>query len=292
MLFLEKCNPITAAVYFLLTLSVTMFCMNPVLLCISFVGALIQYFCLQGGRNGSFHAAAGSLFLVTFLLNPLFSHQGKTVLFVVNDRPITLEALLYGAAFAGMLTALLYWFCVFTGIMSSDKLLYLFGKLSPKLALVLTMGLRYVPLFTEQWRKIQRTQTALGLYKEENIVDRFRGGVRVFSILLTWALEYGIITADSMMARGYGTGKRSHFSIFHFHLADGGFLFTSVVLFAVTIWQLGCGNMDFSYYPTVGSLSFSPAAAAGYISYGALVLLPVMIGVEEKIKWNRLRSGI
>ena len=82
------------------------------------------------------------------------------------------------------------------------------------------MAVRNLALFRAQMHKIQTSQRALGLYREGHLIDDLRGGLRVFSILLTWALENGIITANSMEARGYGGGKRSSFTYFRWHTAD------------------------------------------------------------------------
>ncbi len=288
----EEYNPIAVAVYFFATSGIAMFCMNPVLLLLSLFGALLYSFIRNGFHHAKSHLFSLVLFLVMVLLNPLVSHNGVTVLFVLNHNPVTLEATVYGITAAIMVLAVLYWFRSFTEIMTSDKLLYLFGKLSPKLALVLSMGLRYVPLFTKQAIKINQTQTALGLYKDDNIIDRYRGGLRVFSVMITWALENGIITADSMTARGYGSGKRSHFSIFRFRQTDIIFLLITLLLFVLTVVSIGSGVLDFVYYPSIQASPLSPAAMVGYISYGILILLPTFIEAEEKIKWKYLQSKI
>lgn len=288
----ENYNPVCIAVYFLAVAGIAMFCMNPLLLSVSLMGAIL-FFLLRNGRK---HAGSHFIWLIMFfvmaLVNPLLSHNGVTVLFVLNDSPITLEATLYGLTASGMIIAVLYWFRSFTQIMTSDKLLYLFGKMSPKLALVLSMGLRYVPLFGKQAQKINGTQTALGLYKEDNIIDRARGGLRVFSVMLTWSLENGIITADSMAARGYGIGKRSHFSDFRFRKSDLGLLILTLILASLTCVSICVGALDFSFYPYVKITDLTGISYMGYISYGILVLLPTIIEAEEKIKWKYLKFKI
>ena len=289
---LEDCNPIAAAAYFLAVTGIAMFCMNPVLLLISLAGAVLFFLVRNGTRGASTHLWLLGLFLLLFLVNPLVSHNGATVLFVLNDNPVTMEAAVYGAAAAVMVLSVVYWFRSFTQIMTSDKLLYIFGGLSPKLALVLSMGLRYVPLFSRQASKIRQTQTALGLYKEDNIVDRFRGGMRIFSVLVTWALENGIVTADSMAARGYGCGKRSHFSIFRFSVPDALLLLTTLALFALTAVSIGYGALDFTYYPVIRPPETSPLAVSGCVSYGLLALIPTILEAEGKIRWTCLKSKI
>ena len=196
-------------------------------------------FILYGPNEGfRSHGYMIALFLVMTLINPLVSHNGATVLFVMNHNPVTLEALIYGAVSATMILSILYWFRSFSHIMTSDKLLYLFGRLSPKLSLVISMSLRYVPLFGQQLRKVSQSQKALGLYKEDNIVDRIRGGIRIFSVMVSWALENGIITADSMTARGYGLGKRSSFSIFTWISHDILLLALSLLLGGISLWGI------------------------------------------------------
>lgn len=285
-------NPIAVAVYFVTVSMIAAFCMNPILLFLSLSGAVALFAARSRGGGARSHLGFLGLFLLLAFLNPLVSHNGVTVLFVINDAPITAEAFFYGLAAAGMLVGTLYWFASFSRIMTSDKLLYLFGRLSPKLALVFSMGLRYVPLFGHQARKIDQTQKALGLYKEDNIVDRFKGGVRVFSVLMTWALENGIVTADSMEARGYGVGKRSHFSIFRFRASDVVFLLITLLLGGLTCISMGLGALDAVFYPAFYLAPMSPLALTGYVAYGILAWMPIFLELEEGLKWKYLRSRI
>lgn len=287
---LDTCNPIAAAVYFLLTAGIAMFSMNPVILVLSLVGALLFHFFKYGFKNPKSHLFSLALFAVMALINPLTTHNGATVLFVMNDKPVTLEALIYGIAAAAMIISVLYWFRSFTEIMTSDKLLYLFGALSPKLALILSMALRFVPLFGGQIKKTEQSQKALGLYKEDNLTDTFKGKLKVFGIIITWGLENGIITADSMTARGYGTGKRSHFSVFVWNFRDVCLLLLTVLFFFITLF--GLKNTEFTYYPNFYLSAPSPEALMGYISYGLMVLLPTIFEAKELLKWKYLKSKI
>ena len=289
---LESYNPIVIAIYIIAVSTVAVFCMNPLLLSTSLFGALAYYIARNGASASRLHVGALALFSVMSLINPLVSHNGVTVLFVLNDNPITLEATLYGVVSAMMIVAVLYWFSIFTQIMTSDKLLYLFGKLSPKLSLILSMALRYVPLFGRQAKKINNAGRAMGLYKEDNVIDRSRGRVRVFSSLVTWSLENGIVTADSMSARGYGLKKRRHFSIFRLRSTDVAMLSVTLALTALTCTCLALGALDFEFYPTVKQAPFTWISAIGVASYAVLVMLPTFIELEERLKWRYLKSKI
>ena len=283
-------NPIVVAIYFLMVAGIAMFCMNPIILFLSLCGALLLYFLRNGLTDSKMHLISFALFLVLALINPLVSHNGVTVLFVMNHNPVTLEALIYGIAAAAMIVSVMYWFRIFSQIMTSDKLLYIFGACSPKLALILSMSLRYVPLLNKQAKKVEQTQQALGLYKEDNIVDYLKGKLRIFSVLITWALENGIITADSMAARGYGIGKRSRFSIFRMKMADVTVLSFSILLFVFTL--LGIRQIEFVYYPAIKMSEMTFMGAGGCAAYGILILLPAMIEVKENLKWKYLKSKI
>ena len=288
----ENYHPIAVAVYIFCVSGMAMFCMNPVLLLVSLAGALVLFFMRNGRRHLSSHLILFGLFLIIAVINPLFYHNGVTVLFVLNDRPITLEALIYGGVASVMVMAVLYWFRSFSQIMTSDRLLYIFGKMSPKLALTLSMGLRYVPLFARQSKKTDQAQTALGLYKDDNIIDRIRGKLRVFSVLVTWGIENGIVSADSMAARGYGACERTHFSTFRFRKGDVLLLTASIVLTALTCISLAVGSLDVTYYPAFVLADITPMTYVGYISYALLALIPTFIETEEKIKWKYLKSKI
>ena len=283
-------NPIAVAVYFFTTAGIAMFCMDPLLLLLSLVGALLCHGLITGWRQGRVHLFMLLFFAGMTLLNPLVSHRGATVLFVMNHNPVTLEALIYGAAAAGMIISVMYWFRAFTHVMTSDKLLYLFGALSPKLSLILAMTLRYVPLFGQQIRKVQQSQQALGLYKDDNLIDRFRGGLRVFSVMVTWALENGIVTADSMTARGYGIGRRTHFSLFRWKTGDVLLLVLSLLLGAGTL--LGLSGHEVTFYPLYRVPPMTLRALAGYCAYALLTLLPTIIQGKEALQWHCLKSSI
>lgn len=286
----ESYNPLAVAVFFLSASFVAMFSMNPVILSVSLFGALLFCFLRNGLRNPKYHLFSLLLFVVMAVINPLVNHNGGTVLFVMNDNPVTLEAFIYGVVASVMIIAVLYWFRSFTEIMTSDKLLYIFGALSPRLALVLSMALRFVPLFSRQIKKAEQTQKALGLYKDDNIIDTFRGKLSIFSIVVTWALENGIITADSMTARGYGIKRRSRYSVFRWSGKDVALLVTTIVLLGLTLFGI-YGN-ETVYYPYVVISEITPVNLTGYIGYGLLVLIPSVIEIKETLRWKFSESKI
>ena len=288
----KELNPAVIAAYYLCVIGTAMFIMHPVIITLSLVGAVTLFVTIDKKRRAGLHISFFLLFLILALINPIWYHNGVTVLFVVNDSPITLEALLYGVFAAAMIISVLYRFRTFTMIMTADKLMYIFGKLSPKISLILSMALRYIPLMRKQTGKVRSTQKALGIYRGDNIADTLKGEARIFSIMATWSLENGIITADSMEARGYGTHRRTSFSLFRFRTADAVFLAMCVIPTAVVITASALGETDMTFYPAMSVISTSPLALASYISYGILSFLPALLEWKEVLRWKYLISRI
>ena len=288
----DAMNPAAVAVQLLLTACITVFCMEPVLLSISLLCAMVFFFMQNGRGHKGFHLFALGIPLLFTLLNPLWNQHGTSVLFFINSRAITKEALFFGAVTGLRLAAVLYWFRIFSDLMTSDKLFYLLRFLSPKLALIFSMAVRNLSLFRQQMHKIQTAQKGLGLYRDKHLIDDVRGGLRVFSILITWALENGIVTASSMTARGYGTGHRTSCTNFRWKRQDILLLLSAVLLAGTVIALISAGYLERVFYP----VAVPPARNFGWYgavsAYALLAILPLMHEGKEMLLWYRLRSNI
>ena len=285
---LDRYEPFAVLIYFASVTGCAMFMMHPVIIVLSLMGAFALWFTRNGFGHMRSHLLYLALFIVMTLINPLTHHNGVTVLLVINDNPITLEALIYGAMASAMIVGVMYWFRCFSQIMTSDKLLYIFGRLSPRIALVLSMALRYVPRLSAQAKKINDAQKTLGLYREDNVIDGACGGMRVFSILVTWALENGITTADSMAARGYGASRRSFYAIYHMRKTDIAAIAVSLALLAAMISLRRYA--EFAYYPALDAIGLDAGSIALYVFYALLAFAPTLVELGEGLKWHFLRS--
>ena len=282
---LELLNPAVVFLNFIIIMLVTVFAMNPLVSVLSLAAAL-TLFIINGGKGRGVHLAAALSVIGCCVINPVFSHNGKTVLFVVYDRPVTAQALLYGAAAGVMVAAVLYWSVSFNAVMTSDRVIYTLGRLSPKAALVTALALRFVPLFIREARSINDAQKVMGIYKEETIVSRFRGGVRVFSALLTCVTEKTLITADSMAARGYAGERRRPYPLFSMKTYDLLFL-AAMLLFGAAAAYAGFRNAFFyDFYPQLSPLASRPASVVGYCCCGLLFFLPAFAQGGVKIRWD------
>ena len=231
---LRTCHPAVSFAYFALVIACAMLLMHPVCLVLSTLGGGWYVARLLGGKGLRRHLLwLLPMALLAAAVNPAFVHQGVTILaYLPSGNPLTLESLLYGLAAGAMLSAVALWFVCVTDVITSDKVVYLFGRVIPALSLLLSMILRFVPRFVRRLRAVAQAQRHLGRDTQTGApVRRVRSALRVFSIVVTWSLESGLITADSMRCRGYGLPGRTSFSLYRFDRRDG----------AVALWLAFCG---------------------------------------------------
>ena len=288
----EEYHPLVQAVYFAAILLISMFTLHPFVLFLSLIGAVSLIFVRRSRVSGRTIGFFLLLFFLMAVLNPLTNHRGKTVLFVLNSNPVTFEALAFGLTAGLMIICVCFWFISVTEILTSERLLYLFGTISPKFALMLSLLLRLIPMYGRKREQIVDSQRALGLFKEDNAIDSLRGHARVFSVMVSWALENGIVTADSMAARGYGNGKRTSYSIFRFRKTDAYLIGAEMVLSVLTIVALTTGALQISFYPGITMNNPGGWTYIGMAAFGILSLLPALLTILEEVRWKFLQSKI
>ena len=285
-----RCHPAVNFLYFGAVLAFGMWFLHPVCLLISCGTALCWSILLKGRRAVRF-ALCGMLPLmgVTAVLSPLFSHEGATILWYFPDgNPLTLESIAYGCAAAAMLAGVILWFSCYNEVMTSDKFLYLFGRVIPALSLIFSMALRFVPRFQAQFRVVQNGQKCLGKLEGEGTFSRLRGAVRVLSIMVTWALENAIDTADSMKSRGYGLPGRTAFSRYRFGSRDA---LTLGALGAEILFLLAAalrGAFDFVYFPLMAAGGSGKLTCAAFLVYFLLCATPLILEGREAQLWNSI----
>lgn len=290
-------HPVVLLVYLAGGMLLTMLTMHPVLLGVSMLCATIYAGLLWGGKM--WKRLLGLMLpvsLFSMVLLPLFSHRGVTPLFYINGMAVTAESVWYGAAMSFLLLGVFQWFQIANALLDSERLLYLFGRGLPSAGLLISMVFRLIPLFGERFRQIRDAQRGMGRRSEElSLPGRGRLLLREISILISWSLEASMETAVSMESRGYGTGRRSSFSLFRFQRRDGISIVLFVVLYGVCLWQLQRGEYAASYFPMIRVSVLSLSGSAGMWCFALAAMLPVWGGLWERaVQWrsqNRRKGG-
>ena len=286
-------HPVINMLYFALVMGCTMVLTHPVCLVLSFSCALTYAIYLNGKKAIRFNIIYMLPFLViTALVNPAFTHQGVTILaYLPNGNPLTLESVLYGVSAAFLLICVIAWFSCFNAVMTSDKFVYLFGRIIPALSLILSMSLRFMPRFTAQIKVISNAQRCVGRdVSNGGIIKRARHGVKILSVLVTWALENAIDTADSMKSRGYGLPGRTAFSIYRFDKRDKCALLYLLLCGGVIITGAALGQLKFRYYPILIGEDLTVRQIVLFAFYLALCAMPIILNVKEDLKWKKTQQ--
>ncbi len=280
MKYFQKFCPLSQFLYFCSVLLFMMFLQNPIILAVAVFSALLICFFIC--KNIRFAEIEFLIIMITVctLLNPLFSRGGIHVLFFLNGRAITVEALLYGANFGLLLCAVFLWFKVFSFMFGTERFLSLFGSKLPKTALITSVCMHFVPLFVSRYRSIRSSAEMLGQNKERNIIKIIKNHLQSFSALISWAFEASLQCSDSMTARGYGKRKRTHYKPFKYHLRDSVLIVFVLIFTVILLISTATGKLYFQFYPEFKIAVLSIASLVAYISYFILCTVPLICQVK------------
>lgn len=285
----SRCHPWLNFWFYLIVLGITMFYMHPVLLALSGIGAVAYLFYLRGGR-GMLRVCGLALPVVALsaVINPLFSHQGLTILgYLPSGNPVTAESLVYGLSTGGMMGVVILWCATWREVMSSDKVIYLFGKGFPALSLLFSMVLRFLPQFSAQAQRVMAAQRCVGRdLSTGRVPQRVKKGARVLSMLVTWSLETSVDTADSMKARGYGLRGRTQYHLYRWDARTTGLLCGIAVCGLCVAGGLVTRKLEMLYFPLWRMNDTTPFVWLCYGLYGLLCFLPWILNVVEDWKWR------
>jgi len=187
-----------------------------------------------------------------------------------------------------MLICSILWFLCLSQAITSDKILYLFGKRTPKVALTISLSLRLIPDFFAKFRNTSQAQKALGIYNKNSLKERIKSASDVFLSVCGDVLESSAQTSDSMRARGFGINKFAVYSNYRFYKHD--FLVSSIIALLIVGFVFGSifGELKFYYYPTLPPIPFSTYSIFCYVCFGLLAFLPIIIKFKEDVKWKYL----
>lgn len=224
--------------------------------------------------------------ILLFFIHPLLNHRGQRVLFYVFHEPITLESVFQGAINGLTFLAIMLLFITFSRVLDAEKFLFLFGKAFPKWGMLAMLAVRFVPLFRLRMQDILAVQRARGITVTSGTVrERMKNGFLLVHMLLTWSLEDGIQTADSMAARGYGLEERSRYNPYRFLSADciATGVLTGLLLLSIYGSWLGDGVLTLS--PVIEPVFLDGREWVFFIVHCSLIGFPLIVDIKEEALW-------
>ena len=271
-------HPGINACFFLAVLAGTVLFRHPVYLLLSFCTAGAWLVEQKGAKSLGFVGIAALIALAFALWYGSYHHFGVTPLWTnAVGNEITLESLLYGLMLGGMIGAVLVWLACLNFVFTTDKTVYLAGRIAPKLGLFLAILLRLVPRIRAQWRRNATARRGIGK-------GGWRYAVRLFSGVVTWTLDSLVMLSDAMRSRGGMLKGRTAYSLYRFDRRDRSFVIALFTLVTLCLMAFLLGQTRMTFSPKLHCLPITGASVVFYAAWAALCLLPLAVDLAGERK--------
>ena len=272
----ESYHPAVELIFFTAAAAGSIAFSHPVFILISLFFAAA--YCIKRKRiSGAALCAAVLLAAVLFALYyGSVEHFGATVIGknrIGND--LTLESHLYGLSLGARGAALVLWASCFNSVFTSDKTVYLLGRVSPRSALVLSILFRAVPRIGERARRTRRARRGIG---------KRRG---VISAVITWMIEAFAVLSDSMRSRGAALRGRRAYSIYRFDNRDRAGVVLMFALIGSVLSGVMLGQTKMIYDPRLIAPPVRTVAVVIYGAYAAFCAIPLALETVSEIRFRR-----
>lgn len=290
----EKCHPAVNFIYFATVIAGMTTFQHPVFLLISFACAFLYSIKRNGIKALAFNTVLLPLIAAYAFYYSSYNHFGVTVLqqnMIGNN--MTLESLVYGFVLGFVVAGVLIWFSCVYSIFTTDKVVYLFGKVSPRLSLFLAIILRMVPRIKKEAKRINTAQQGIGRGTNQgNLWQRTRNCIRIFSMLITWTIDSLTTASESMRSRGSTLRGRKAFSIYRFDNRDrayvvGNFACLTVIFMAVMLKQT-----DIIYDPRIIMMPVTTMSYVFYAGYAVFCLMPFGLELWTEYRFKKARRAL
>lgn len=281
----EACHPAVNLLYFAAVITGMITFRHPVFLGISFLCAFAY-----SVRRNRWKAVIFDLILIPLAVLFAFyyssyHHFGMTELRLnfVGNR-MTLESLVYGLAVSFVIAGTMIWSSCVYSVFTTDKVVYLFGKVSPRLSLFLAILLRMVPRIKQEGRRINTARRGIGKGTDQgNLLQRTVNCIRIFSMLISWTIGALATLSDSMRSRGSTLRGRTAFSIYRFDNRDRAYVIGLFACLTVTAMGYLLRQTRMVYDPRLQWTPLTVMSYLFYLGYAVFCLMP--LGLELWTEW-------
>lgn len=264
----DSFHPGINLIFFVTVLMCSCMFTHPVYVGISFAGAVLCSLVMRGKR-----AALRDVIIVAgaavYTLGYIYFHNfGVTVIaHTMKGNQITLEAIIYGSVVGIKLAAFIMWSTCLVYVMTTDKIVYLAGKLSPKLSLYLAMIFRIGPRCSHQSVKI--SESGRGIGKKQFMF------FRKCSMMISWFIETMSQMGCSMKCRGYTLSGRTAFSKYRFDNRDRILVICMFAGITAVCMAAILGQTGMIYNPEIIYRKQTNISYIFYVFYGMFCMIPV-----------------
>lgn len=290
----ESCHPAVNFLFFAAVIGGTLVFRHPVYLAVS-LGCAAAYSIRRNGKRAIVFDLAALAAAVGFALYyASYHHFGMTVLrrnFVDNN--MTLESFVYGLVLGLSYAGAAMWFSCVHSVVTADKVVYLFGRISPRLSLFLAILLRMVPRIKREARRIHTAQQGLGKgIGQGNLLQRSWHALRIASMLITWAIEALMTSSESMQSRGSTLRGRTAFSVYRFDNRDRAYVIALFLFLTLTGMAILLGQTESIYDPRILITPMTPMFWLFSTGYCALCLMPMALELWNEFRFRQARKNV
>jgi len=230
--------------------------------------------------NTSKYLKTGLMFgFIPLIVNVFFVHRGTNILieipgfFPLVGGPITFESLSFAIISILLLMNMVLIFGIFSEKVLPDSLIRIFPRWLSSTAIILAIGLKFIPTISLDAQNILDAQRSRGLkIKSGRLTTRASNYLSITLPLLASSLERSQSLAESMESRGYSS-TRSNYTNNKWRgdiILSLGLLITSLTILLLSKIQ---GNLEYWPYESLLLPETSPLFLISVLG----LLSPIMI---------------
>lgn len=286
----DSYHPAINFIFFTAVIAATVSFDHPAFVVLSWLCAFIYSVALEGKRALWLDLAMVPLMALFAGYYAFYNHFGVTNLSVnFIGNAWTLESLIYGGVIAVKAAGVCMWMICVHSVVSSDKVIYLLGRVSPRLSLLLSLILRLVPRVRRRCSRVEEARRCVGRsIRQGNPLRRAVNLLREISIVITWTLEDLEGSSESMKSRGVALRGRTAYSIYRFDNRDRSFVIALFAGFTVMTMGVLLDQTKTLYAPEILINPVSPLSFLFYAVYAVTCLLPFFLQLFGERRFRRL----
>jgi energy-coupling factor transport system permease protein len=201
----------------------------------------------------------GVWFTVVFVVvNPLFSSLGERFLWrgpivaYFGRLDVTAEELLYSVMGVIRLYSILILSVMYQRFVDHDRFFFLFAKAAPRFVMTAVMAFRLFPYLSQEFARIREIAHVRGIRpRGPGLREKLRYTMLIMRPLLFGALEGSWLTAETLYARGFGSGPRSSYRTQPLKRREWLGLLMIGGMLLVAVWGRWLSFGAFAYFPAL-----------------------------------------
>ena len=271
-------HPAIHLIYFAAVITASAVFSHPCFLLCAYLCAFLCNLFVNGKREFGRNLCVLLLAFLFALFYSGYNHFGVTNLSVnFIGNKITLESIVRGGVIGIKTATLIMWLDTLCSVMTTDEIVYLFGRIAPKMSLYIAIFLRMFPCVLDERYRIKNSRRSAGI--TENAVAGFFTRA---NILISWTAERLSDSADSMRSRGFTLNGRTAYSIYRFDNRDRIYV---ILLFALITALLAAhilGETSAVYSSAIIITARTVRKMLFTLIYAGLLLLPIETETAKK----------